>query len=134
MSDTRASSRETILIIDDNRINMELVTVLLRAEGYGILQAEDAETGIALARDEKPLLILMDLSLPGMDGLSATEILKREAETKDIPVVALTGLARKGDEERALAAGCVGYMAKPINTRTFPGQIDHFIRMARQST
>jgi CheY-like chemotaxis protein len=134
MSGARSSGRDAILIIDDNRINMELVTVVLRAEGYSILQAEDAETGIALARDEQPVLILMDLSLPGMDGLSATGLLQGEEATKHIPVVALTGHATKEDEANALAAGCVGYIAKPIDTRGFPDLIQHFIRMSRRIT
>jgi two-component system, cell cycle response regulator DivK len=106
---------------------MELVTVVLRADGYAVLQAEDAENGIALARAHKPVLILMDLSLPGMDGLSATEILKRDAETREIPIVALTGHATEGDEAMARASGCVGYIAKPINTRSFPSQVADFI-------
>jgi two-component system cell cycle response regulator DivK len=134
MADEETSNRQGILIIDDNRINMELVTVLLRAEGYAILQAEDAETGIALARDEQPLLILMDVGLPGMDGLSATELLKREAATREIPVVALTGHAAKDDKQKALAAGCLGYIPKPIDTRTFPQLIDQFIQQARLKT
>jgi CheY-like chemotaxis protein len=134
MSGATSSGRDAILIIDDNRINMELVTVVLRAEGYAILQAADAETGIALARDEQPALILMDLSLPGMDGLAATGLLQGEEATKQIPIVALTGHATPEDEVKALAAGCAGYIAKPIDTRTFPELIQQFIRMSRRIT
>jgi two-component system cell cycle response regulator DivK len=130
MSEERASGRPAILIIEDSPISMELVTVLLRAEGYAVLPAADAETGIALAMEEKPVLILMDLSLPGTDGWSAIAGLKDEAETRDIPVVALAGHATKEDEERALAAGCVGYISKPIDTRAFPALVDQFIRAA----
>src|SRR6266542_3277431 len=111
---------EKILVVEDNPLNMELTADILMAAGYGVLQAENAERGIAMARAERPALILMDVRLPGMDGLSATEILKGETETRQIPVVALTAHAMKGDEEKALAAGCVGYITKPINTRTLP--------------
>src|SRR5439155_9420825 len=94
---------------------------------------EDAEKGIALAKAEKPSLILMDVGLPGIDGLSATGILKRAAETKEIPVVALTAHAMKGDEEKALAAGCAGYIRKPIDTRALPQMVARFIPPARRA-
>lgn len=106
---------------------MELVTDILKVAGYRILQAENAEEGIALAKVEKPVLILMDISLPGMDGLTATQILKQDPITKDIPIIALTAHAMKGDEEKILAAGCTGYISKPIDTRTLPKIITHFI-------
>jgi CheY-like chemotaxis protein len=120
-------SGKKILIIEDNPINMELVTDILKVAGYRILQAENAEEGIALAKVEKPVLILMDISLPGMDGLTATQILKQDPITKDIPIIALTAHAMKGDEEKILAAGCTGYISKPIDTRTLPKIITHFI-------
>src|SRR5436190_15829158 len=101
---------EKILVVEDNPLNMELTADVLGAAGYAVLQAENAERGIALARTERPALILMDVSLPGIDGLSATEVLKGAAETGKIPVVALTAHAMKGDEEKALAAGCQGYI------------------------
>jgi two-component system, cell cycle response regulator DivK len=84
-----------------------------------VLSAADAEAGLTLARDERPDLILMDIQLPGMDGLEATALLKQNAATRDIRVVALTALAMKGDEERIRAAGCDGYIAKPIRYRSF---------------
>jgi len=119
---------EKILVIEDNPLNMELTADILKAAGYAVLQAENAERGIAMARAEQPALILMDVRLPGMDGLSATEILKGETETQRIPVVALTAHAMKGDEEKALAAGCVGYITKPINTRTLPDEVASLIQ------
>jgi CheY-like chemotaxis protein len=119
---------EKILVVEDNPLNMELTADILKAAGYGVLQAESAERGIAMARVERPALILMDVRLPGMDGLSATEILKGETETRQIPVVALTAHAMKGDQEKALAAGCVGYITKPINTRTLPDEVAGFIQ------
>ena len=119
---------EKILVVEDNPVNMELTADILGAAGYTVLQAENAERGIALARMERPALILMDVRLPGMDGLLATEILKREAETQEIPVVALTAHAMKGDEDKALAAGCEGYITKPIDSRALPGEVAGFLR------
>ncbi len=118
---------EKILIVEDNPLNMELAVDILEAAGYSVLRAEDAEKGIALARAENPALILMDVSLPGLDGLSATGILKREPETRDIPVVALTSHAMKGDEEKARAAGCEAYVTKPIDTRALPQVVARLI-------
>jgi len=103
-----------ILVIEDNPANMTLATFLLESAGYTVLSATDAETGLTLARDEPPNLILMDIQLPGMDGLEATALLKRDDATRAIPVIALTALAMKGDEERIRAAGCDGYIAKPL--------------------
>jgi two-component system cell cycle response regulator DivK len=104
----------TILIVEDNPANMKLATFVLQSAGYTVLSATNAEVGMALARDALPALILMDIQLPGIDGLKATELLKQAAETRAIPVIALTALAMKGDEERIRAAGCDGYIAKPM--------------------
>jgi two-component system, cell cycle response regulator DivK len=119
---------ETILVVEDNPLNMELAADILGVAGYTVLRADNAERGIALARAEKPALILMDVRLPGMDGLRATEILKGEPETREIPVVALTAHAMKGDEEKALAAGCAGYITKPIDTRALAGEVARWVR------
>jgi two-component system cell cycle response regulator DivK len=108
-----------VLIIEDNRTNMTFATFLLESAGYTVLSATDAEAGLALAHAEQPDLILMDIQLPGMDGLEATRLLKQDAATRAIPVIALTALAMKGDEERILAAGCDGYIAKPIRYKEF---------------
>ncbi len=108
-----------ILIIEDNEANMRLATFLLEAAGHTVLGAVDAEIGLALAHTDMPDLILMDIMLPGMDGLEATGLLKADVATKDIPVIALTSLAMKGDEERIRAAGCDGYIAKPLAYRDF---------------
>ena len=119
---------EKILIIEDNPVNMELATDLLEVAGYEVQQAASAEEGIALARSEMPDLILMDLSLPGMDGLSATRHLCADDSTAQIPIVVLTANAMKGDEARARQAGASGYVAKPIDTRAFPEQIKSFLK------
>jgi two-component system, cell cycle response regulator DivK len=108
-----------ILIIEDNAASMKLATFLLESAGYSVLSAADAEAGLTLARDEQPSLILMDIQLPGMDGLEATVLLKRDDATRAIPVIALTALAMKGDEERIRATGCDGYIAKPVGHQNF---------------
>jgi two-component system cell cycle response regulator DivK len=108
-----------ILIVEDNPDNMLLTEMLLQSAGHTVLNAIDAEAGLTLARDERPDLILMDVQLPGMDGLEATALLKRDDATRAIPVVALTALAMKGDEERIRAAGCDGYIAKPMGIQEF---------------
>jgi two-component system cell cycle response regulator DivK len=108
-----------ILIVEDNAANMTLAVYLLESVGHEVLSATDAEAGLARARSERPDLILMDIQLPGMDGLEATAQLKREEGTRVIPVIALTALAMKGDEERILAAGCDGYIAKPMKYKEF---------------
>lgn len=109
----------TILIVEDNPTNMTLAVYVLESAGHVVLTATDAEAGLTLARSALPNLILMDIQLPGMDGLEATAHLKEDVTTKAIPVIALTALAMKGDEERIRAAGCDGYIAKPMNYREF---------------
>lgn len=108
-----------VLVIEDNAANMTLATFLLKSVGHDIVSATDAETGLAIARAERPDLILMDIQLPGMDGLEATGLLKSDEATRAIPVVALTALAMKGDEQRIRAAGCDGYIAKPLAYKDF---------------
>ena len=118
-----------ILIVEDNTANMALAVFLLESAGHAVLSATDAEAGLTLARDEQPDLILMDIQLPGMDGLEATALLKGEDTTRAIPVIALTALAMKGDEERIRAAGCDGYVAKPMRYRELLATIAaHLVR------
>jgi two-component system cell cycle response regulator DivK len=106
-----------ILVVEDNPTNLKLTVSLLGTAGYTVISAADAEAGLAMARDEQPQLILMDMHLPGIDGLQATALLKQDDATRAIPVIALTALAMKGDEERIRAAGCDGYIAKPMRYR-----------------
>jgi two-component system cell cycle response regulator DivK len=108
-----------VLVIEDNTANMKLAIFLLESTGRTVLTAVDAETGLALARSRRPDLILMDIQLPGMDGLEAIALLKADVITRQIPVIALTALAMKGDEARILGAGGDGYIAKPIAYREF---------------
>ena len=115
-----------ILIIEDNNTNMTLAVFLVHSAGHTVITATTAEAGLALAREQHPDLILMDIQLPGMDGLEATRVLKDDAATSAIPVIALTSQAMKGDRERILAAGCSGYIAKPLAYRDFLAAIsDH---------
>ena len=109
----------TVLVVEDNPANMTLAVFLLQSVGHQVLSATDAEAGLTLARAEQPNLILMDIQLPGMDGLEATTQLKRDETTRKIPVIALTALAMKGDEERIRAAGCDGYIGKPMRYKEF---------------
>jgi two-component system, cell cycle response regulator DivK len=109
----------TILVVEDNPTNMTLAVFLLQSAGHTVLSATDAEAGMTLARDERPNLILMDIQLPGLDGLEAIALLKRDDATREIPVIALTALAMKGDEERIRVAGCDGYIAKPMRYKEF---------------
>lgn len=108
-----------ILIVEDNPTNMTLATFLVQSVGHTVISATDAEAGLTLAHAEQPDLILMDIQLPGMDGLEATMLLKADEATRSIPVIALTALAMKGDEERIRAAGCDGYIAKPMRYQEF---------------
>lgn len=103
-----------ILIIEDNPANLKLAAFLMNSAGHVVQSAVSAEIGLTMARDQQPDLILMDIQLPGMDGLQATVLLKQDPATRAIPVIALTALAMKGDEERIRAAGCDGYIAKPV--------------------
>ncbi len=122
---------ERILVIEDNPLNLELVRALLEKLGYVVIDSGTAEEGIERAKAEQPQLILMDINLPGTDGLTATTLLKAEPTTRHIPVVALTAHAMKGDDERVQTAGCDGYMTKPIDTRSFPALVARFLRAGR---
>jgi two-component system cell cycle response regulator DivK len=113
-----------ILIIEDNPANMKLALLLLRNAGHEALCAVDAETGLTLARLEHPDLILMDIQLPGMDGLAATALLKADPGTAAIPIIALTAMAMKEDREKTAAAGCDGYIAKPLRYQELYAAID----------
>jgi len=116
-----------ILVIEDNEKNLKLVNFLLCKEGYEVLVAINAEDGIALAITELPDLILMDIQLPGIDGLEATRQLKAQAQTAGIKIIALTAFAMEGDQQRIVDAGCDGYISKPIRYRIFLADIVRFL-------
>lgn len=117
-----------ILIVDDNPTNLKLASHVLEAEGYTLDLATDAEEAQELLHRMTPDLILMDIALPGMDGLTLTRKLKIDERLKYVPVVAMTAFAMVGDERKALDAGCDGYITKPIDTRKFPQQVAAFLR------
>jgi two-component system cell cycle response regulator DivK len=123
-----------ILIVEDNPANMKLASILLARAGHTPLCAVDAESGMALARTELPDLILMDVQLPGMDGLSATARLKQTPATAAIPVIALTALAMKEDEKNALAAGCDAYISKPLRYQELYATIDALLTRGKEQT
>lgn len=116
-----------ILVVDDNFTNLKLASQVLELEGHEVLGAGDAEEALAILKSRRPDLVLMDIALPGMDGLELTRLLKAQGEYRAMPVVALSAFAMKGDEEKAMHAGCDGYITKPINTRTFAKQIRVFL-------
>ena len=113
-----------ILVVEDNPSNMEFATFVLESAGHTVLAATTAEAGVAMARAEHPDLILMDIQLPGMDGLAATALLKQDLTTSAIPIIALTAMAMKADEEKTQVAGCDAYIAKPLRYREIYGATD----------
>ena len=122
---------ESILIVDDNAANLKLARVILTSEGYEVRTVGDAEEALAAVREHAPALILMDVQLPGMDGLELTRRLKADPKTRGIAILALTAYAMKGDEERMLTAGCDGYVAKPINRQRLIQQIAQLVTRSK---
>ncbi len=117
----------TVLVVEDNPANMKLITLLLTKANHTVLRAVDAETGLISARTEHPDLILMDIQLPGMDGLAATALLKRDPATAPIPVIALTALAMKEDQAKSELAGCDAYIAKPLRYQEMYAAVDKLL-------
>ena len=116
-----------VLVVDDNPTNLKLAVDVLECAGYVVFKAEDAERALLLLKLHKPDLILMDIALPGMDGLSLTRKLKSDPATQDIRIIALTAFAMKGDDQKAREAGCDGYVTKPIDTRALPEQVAKYL-------
>jgi two-component system cell cycle response regulator DivK len=126
-----------VLVIEDNPSNMKLTSLILGNAGHSVVGAVDAESGLKLARDEQPDLILMDIQLPGMDGLAATAILKEDPATAAIPIIALSALAMKADKERSQTAGCDAYIVKPLRYKELYEVMEHLLEpqsSAHQST
>jgi CheY-like chemotaxis protein len=119
-----------VLVVDDNLTNLKLIEYLLRSKGYDVSTAVDAESAQQEVRARKPDLVLMDLQLPGMDGLELTRRLKQDPATRHIVILAVTAYAMKGDEERARSAGCDGYIPKPIDTRLLPKLVARHLQEA----
>jgi two-component system, cell cycle response regulator DivK len=117
----------TVLLIEDNEQNRYLATFLLEQHGYSVVAAADGPLGIAMARELRPDMILLDIQLPGMDGYQVARALRGHAELANLPIVAVTSYAMVGDREKSLAAGCNGYIEKPINPDTFVAEISRFL-------
>ncbi len=118
---------KSVLIVEDNELNMKLFHDLLDAHGYGTIQTRNGLDAVSLAREHKPSLILMDIQLPEVSGLEVTRMLKEDDVLRDIPVVAVTAFAMKGDEERIRSGGCAAYISKPISVATFLETVRRFI-------
>jgi two-component system cell cycle response regulator DivK len=127
------SAGTPILIVDDNPLNLKLTRLLLAQAGYVAECAADAEQALEILKTFSPRLILMDLQLPGMNGFQLTEILKRDPARRDVIIVALTAYAMKGDEQRAIDAGCDAYVAKPIDTRTLTDRVAQLLAEKRRA-
>ena len=117
-----------ILVVEDSPVNMALTVAILENAGHTILQADHATEGLEMARSEQPDLVLMDIQLPDIDGLTATRVLKGDPRTAHIPVIALTAFAMKGDEDETRAAGCDGYVTKPIRYKEFLAEMDAVLK------
>jgi len=124
----QTGSLQKILVVEDNQDNRELVVKVLKINGYKVIEAADGEEALEKTKTENPDLIIMDLFIPKIDGYEVTRRLKSDRDLKHIPVIALTAHALKGDMEVALAAGCDGYMPKPIDVRELPKQIEYFMK------
>lgn len=122
------SEHSQVLYIEDNFENRVLVRRILAAEGYDVLEAAEAERGLEIARREKPDLVMIDINLPQLDGLTLTSMMKADPELGHIPIVAVTANVMKGDRERTLAAGCDGYIQKPIDIDDFPRQVARYLQ------
>ena len=116
-----------VLVVEDNKTNLYMITFLLGKNGYTVIEARDGKTGVNLAVKEKPDLIIMDIQLPDINGLEATRRIRASAADGDIPIIALTSYAMAGDKEKALEAGCTGYIEKPIKPETFIDQIKKYL-------
>jgi CheY-like chemotaxis protein len=125
--------KEKILIVEDNPRNLRLLIMTLRGKGYSLLQATDGEEALAVARAERPDLIIMDIQLPKLDGLEVTRRLRVTPGFSQLPIIALTAYAMKGDREKAIAAGCDTYVLKPINTRQLPGIVAEMLERGRDN-
>jgi CheY-like chemotaxis protein len=121
------SKKGNVLVIDDDPMNLNLIRIVLQKGNYAVFEAKNAESGIKIAHRHHPDIILMDIQLPGMDGLEATRLIKSDPELKDIPVEALTAFAMQREIEQAYEAGCVGHISKPIDVHSFVDTMENFV-------
>ena len=119
---------KNVMVVEDNEKNRKLVRVVLKAKGYNIIEAATGEEALNLLKNQKPDIILMDIQLPGIDGLTLIKQIKASVVTKDIPIIAVTAYAMKGDEQKILDTGCDAYVSKPINTQELPLIVEKYIK------
>ena len=121
-------SDKNVMVVEDNEKNRKLMRVVLKAKGYNVIEAATGEEALKLLKNQKPDIILMDIQLPGIDGLTLIKQIKASVVTKDIPIIAVTAYAMKGDEQKILDTGCDAYVSKPINTQELPLIIEKYIK------
>ena len=121
-------SDKNVMVVEDNEKNRKLMRVVLNAKGYNIIEAATGEEALNLLKNQKPDIILMDIQLPGIDGLTLIKQIKASVITKDIPIIAVTAYAMKGDEQKILDTGCNAYVSKPINTQELPLIVEKYIK------
>ncbi len=119
---------KNVMVVEDNEKNRKLVRVVLKSKGYNVIEATTGEEALNILKNQKPNIILMDIQLPGIDGLTLIKQIKADATTKEIPIIAVTAYAMKGDEQKILDTGCEAYMSKPINTQELPLTIEKYIK------
>ncbi|MCC7212703.1 MAG: response regulator [Candidatus Brocadia sp.] len=119
---------KNVMVVEDNEKNRKLVRVVLKSKGYNVIEATTGEEALNILKNQKPNIILMDIQLPGIDGLTLIKQIKADAATKEIPIIAVTAYAMKGDEQKILDTGCEAYMSKPINTQELPLAIEKYIK------
>ena len=121
-------SDKNVMVVEDNEKNRKLMRVVLKAKGYNVIEAATGEEALKLLKNQKPDIILMDIQLPGIDGLTLIKQIKASVVTKDIPIIAVTAYAMKGDEQKILDTGCNAYVSKPINTQELPLIVEKYIK------
>jgi CheY-like chemotaxis protein len=119
---------KNVLIVEDNEKNRKLMRVILKAKGYTVIEAATGEEALGILKTQKPDIILMDIQLPGIDGITLVKQIKEDTAIKDIPIIAVTAYAMKGDEQKILEAGCNAYISKPINTQELPLMVEKYIK------
>lgn len=119
---------KNVLVVEDNEKNRKLMRVILKAKGYTVIEAATGEEALGILKTQKPDIILMDIQLPGIDGITLAKQIKADTAIKDIPIIAVTAYAMKGDEQKILDAGCNAYVSKPINTQELPLMVEKYIK------
>jgi len=121
-------SGKNVMVVEDNEKNRKLMRVVLKAKGYNVIEATTGEEAMSTLKKQKPDIILMDIQLPGIDGITLIKQIKVDENTKDIPIIAVTAYAMKGDEQKMISSGCDGYISKPIDTHELPNIIEQYLR------